>query len=170
MRLKAATAGTLFPLYFRAVPLTFPLVHGGDQALGGQSRNVYTSMSDERRKLVWIGRSEKDFKRFPVEVQVALSHALGLAAIGEPVIPNAKPLSKGILKGLGVVEMIQDFDGDTYRAVYTARIGAVLAVLHAFKKKSKSGIATPRHEIRLIRDRYRVALRQHSNNAHRHGR
>jgi phage-related protein len=116
-------------------------------------------MPDARRPLVWIGRSKKDFNRFPREVRVVLGHALELAQEGTREIPWAKPLTRGILKGLGVVELVDDFDGDTYRAVYTAKIGSVVTVLHAFKKKSTSGIATPQHEIRLIRERYRAAVR-----------
>ena len=119
-------------------------------------------MSDARRLLVWIGSSKKDLGRFPVEVRVVLGHALELAREGAGDIPEAKPLARGILKGLGVVELIDDFDGDTYRVVYTAKIGSVLAVLHAFKKKSSSGIATPQHEIRLIRSRYRTAVQRYS--------
>jgi len=116
-------------------------------------------MPDARRPLVWIGRSRKDFGRFPYEVQVVFEHALERVQEGERDIPGAKPLAHGVLKGLGIVELIDDFDGDTYRAVYTVKIGSVVAVLHAFKKKSKSGIATPQHEIRLIRNRYRTAVR-----------
>lgn len=124
-------------------------------------------MPEARRPLVWIGRSKKDFNRFPDEVQVVLGQALRLAQKGARDIPEAKPLSQGVLKGLGVVELIGDFDGDTYRAVYTAKIGTVLAVLHVFKKKSKSGIATPQHEIELIRNRYRIAVRRFSNKRER---
>jgi len=116
-------------------------------------------MSDAIRPLVWIGRSKKDFGRFPVEVRVVLGHALKLVQEGARDVPGAKPLSHGVLQGLGVVELIEDFDGDTYRTVYTTKIGAVVAVLHAFKKKSKSGIATPQHEIKLIRNRFRIAMR-----------
>jgi len=119
-------------------------------------------MRDARRPLVWIGRSEKDFGRFPEEVQENFKIALELARKGVRDIPNAKPLNHGLLKGLGIIELIEDFDGDTYRAVYTTKIGVVLAVLHAFKKKSKSGIATPQHEIELIRNRYRTAVRRYS--------
>ena len=127
-------------------------------------------MPEARRPLVWVGSAKKDFDRFPREVQGAMGHALEAVQEGEREIPGAKPLTQGILKGLGVVELIEDFDGDTYRGVYTARIGSVVAVLHAFKKKSTSGITTPQHEIRLIRSRYRTAMRLHSNKAQRRGR
>jgi phage-related protein len=63
----------------------------------------------------------------------------------------AKPLKA--FGGAGVLEVVDDFDGDTFRAVYTVRFAGVVYVLHAFQKKSKSGIATPRHEIELIRQR-----------------
>jgi phage-related protein len=116
-------------------------------------------MPDARRPLVWIGRSRKDFDRFPREVRLVFEHALARVQEGEREIHEAKPLSRGLLKGLGVMELIDDFDGDTYRAVYTTKIDAVMVVLHAFKKKSTSGIATPDHEIKLIRNRYRTAVR-----------
>lgn len=69
-----------------------------------------------------------------------------------------------MLKGIdgGVVELVEDFDGDTFRAVYTARFDAALYVLHCFKKKSKSGIKTPQVEIDLIRKRFRDAETHHA--------
>jgi phage-related protein len=120
-------------------------------------------MPDARRPLVWISRTKKVFLRFPEQVQDDFMTGLELAQEGARDIPGAKALSHGLLKGLGVVELIHDFDGDTYRAVYTAKVGAVVAVLHVFKKKSKSGIATPRHDVELIRNRYRTAVRLYSN-------
>ena len=68
--------------------------------------------------------------------------------------PPAKPL-KGL--GSGVVELVEDFDGDTYRAVYTVRFNKVVYVLHAFMKKSKRGIKTPARELELIRERLKRA-------------
>ena len=65
--------------------------------------------------------------------------------------PDAKPL-KGF-GGAGVLEIVDDYDGDTYRAVYTVRFAGVIYVLHAFQKKSKSGIATPKKELDLIKNR-----------------
>jgi phage-related protein len=67
----------------------------------------------------------------------------------------AKPL-KGF-GGAGVLEILDDFDGDTYRAVYTVRFTGAVYVLHAFQKKSKHGIATPKAELNLIRQRLRQA-------------
>ncbi len=76
---------------------------------------------------------------------------------------SAKPL-KGI--GSGVVELIEDYDGDTYRAVYAVRFETAVYVLHCFKKKSKSGIRTPQSDIELIRRRLRDADAHHAANRH----
>jgi phage-related protein len=73
--------------------------------------------------------------------------------------PSAKML-KGI--GSGIVELVEDFDGDTYRAVYTARFETAVYVLHCFKKKSKSGIKTPQSDIELIKRRFRDAEADHT--------
>jgi phage-related protein len=113
------------------------------------------------RPLVWVGGTRKEYAAFPSDVQDNLGYALYLVQAGEKVVPGAKPLAEGVLKGLGVFELVDDFDGDTYRAVYTVRLGSVVYVLHAFKKKSKRGIATPQHEIELIRARYETAVRIH---------
>ena len=71
-----------------------------------------------------------------------------------------EPLAAKALKGFGgrtVLELIDDFDGDTYRAVYTVRFAGVVYVLHAFQKKAKKGIATPKQEVDLIKSRLRDA-------------
>lgn len=74
------------------------------------------------------------------------------------------PPSAKLLKGLGsgVIELIEDFDGDTYRAVYTVRFGDAVYVLHAFKKKSKRGIATPQSDINFVKRRLKDAERDHA--------
>lgn len=115
------------------------------------------------RKLVWATGVKREFKRFPAEVRRDLGFSLFQAQSGVGVVSGAKPLAGGSLKGLGVVELVDDFDGDAYRAVYTAKIGTAIVVLHAFKKKSMTGIATPRHDLELIRARYRSALQTYSN-------
>jgi phage-related protein len=74
--------------------------------------------------------------------------------------PGAKPL-KGIVKGAGVLEVVEDHEGDTYRVVYTVRFSEGVYVLHAFQKRARRGIATPRHEVDLIRRRYEAALAHH---------
>lgn len=72
---------------------------------------------------------------------------------------NVKPLQG--FKGAGVLEVVEDYDGDTYRAVYTVKLAEVVYVLHCFKKKSKKGIATPKQTIDLIHQRLRVAEMMH---------
>jgi phage-related protein len=74
--------------------------------------------------------------------------------------PGAKPL-KGIVKGAGVLEVVEDHEGDTYRVFYTVRFSEGVYVLHAFQKRARRGIATPRHEVDLIRRRYEAALAHH---------
>jgi|SRR5437588_7928749 len=102
----------------------------------------------------WIGSSRNDLRSFPGEVREIIGEALYRAQQGAEH-PVAKAL-KGF-GGRGVLEVVDDFRGDTYRAVYTVRFAMVIYVLHVFQKKSKKGIATPRHEIGLIRARLRRA-------------
>ena len=105
------------------------------------------------RPLLWIGSSKRDYMQFPARVQDEFGFALFLAQTGQ------NPISDKLMKGLGsgVVELVEDFDGDTYRAVYTVRLREAVYVLHAFKKKSRRGIRTPRSDIDLIRRRLRDA-------------
>jgi phage-related protein len=103
----------------------------------------------------WIGPSKKDLKDFPDEVQKDIGRALMWAQLGGKH-QNAKPW-KGL--GPGVWEIVSDHNTDTYRAIYTVKIGDVIYVLHTFQKKSKSGIATPRHEVELIEQRYKEAVK-----------
>jgi len=107
-----------------------------------------------RKPLFWIGSTKRDLKTFPDEVQDMMGHALDIAQQGKKH-QDAKPLVG--FGGAGVLEIVEDYAGDTYRAVYTVRfIGAVYA-LHAFQKKSKKGIETPKQEIDLIRSRLKKA-------------
>jgi phage-related protein len=109
------------------------------------------------RPLRWIASSWKDYRDFPPPVQHGFGFGLFLAQTGQHP-PAAKPL-KGL--GSGVVELLDDFDGDTYRAVYAVRFESAVYVLHAFKKKSKRGVSTPRSDIELIRRRLRDAQVDH---------
>ncbi len=102
----------------------------------------------------WVGSSREDLRAFPNEVQRKVGGALWDAQIGAKS-PFAKPL-KGF-SGAGVLEIVDDFDGDAYRAVYTVRFFGVVYVLHAFQKKSKRGVATPGTEIRVIAQRLQRA-------------
>jgi phage-related protein len=110
---------------------------------------------DEPKPLRWIGSSREDLKSFPVEVRRDIGRALYAAQMGD-TDPAAKPM-KGF-GGASVLEIIARFSGNTWRAVYTVRFPGVLYVLHAFQKKSKSGIATPKSEIRLIQKRLANAV------------
>ena len=111
-------------------------------------------MSAALKPVEWVGSSLKDLKEFPEEVRQDMGYALYLAQCGEKH-SSAKPL-KGF-KGSGVLEVVENFDGDTYRAVYTVKLAGVLYVLHTFQKKSKQGIATPKQDIDLIETRLRLA-------------
>jgi phage-related protein len=102
----------------------------------------------------WIGSSRDDLRRFPQEVRNRVGGALWEAQLGRKA-PFAKPL-RGF-GGAGVLEVVDDFDGSTYRAVYTVQFAAAVYVLHAFQKKSKKGTATPKPEIVLIGQRLRRA-------------
>ena len=100
-----------------------------------------------------MGNALGVLKTFPSAVQDEVGYALYLAQRGEKHI-SAKPL-KGV--GSGVLEVVSEHRGDTFRAVYTVRLGDRVYVLHAFQKKSKRGIATPQIEIDLIRRRLKWA-------------
>ncbi len=103
----------------------------------------------------WIASSLDDLKDFPEEVQEAIGYALYIAQGGEKHL-NAKPFKS--FRGAGVLEVVEDFDGDTYRAVYTVKFkGVIYVVLHAFQKKSRHGIATPKQDIELIKARFKRA-------------
>ncbi|WP_333358230.1 type II toxin-antitoxin system RelE/ParE family toxin [Microcoleus sp. N3A4] len=104
-------------------------------------------MNSLLKPVEWIGSSRDDLRDFPEDVQQIMGFALYRAQLGKKH-PDAKPL-KGF-KGAGVLEIVENFDGDTYRAVYTVKIEGIVYVLHAFQKKSKQGIATPKQDIALI--------------------
>lgn len=98
----------------------------------------------------WIGSSKKDVSAFPDLVKARVGGALWDAQRGLKA-HSAKPL-RGFT-GAGVLEVVADFDGDTFRPVYTVRFAKVILVLHAFRKKSRQGITTPKAELDLIRER-----------------
>ncbi|MHB0980210.1 MAG: type II toxin-antitoxin system RelE/ParE family toxin [Thermoleophilia bacterium] len=114
------------------------------------------------KDVIWIASSLDDLKRFPDPVKQSIGFALFQAQCGGRH-PQAKPL-KGF-KGGGVLEAVEDFDGDTYRTVYTVRFAEELYVLHAFQKKSKKGIETPKHEIDVIKSRLKMAEMLHASRA-----
>lgn len=109
------------------------------------------------KPLYWVGSSLKDITRFPAEVQRSVGFALSAAQYGGKH-PAAKPW-KG--EGPGVLEIVKDYDGETYRAIYTVRFANAVYVLHAFQKKSPRGIETRQSDIALVRERLKVAQRNY---------
>jgi phage-related protein len=121
---------------------------------------IESETEDGRRRLkplFWVGSSLKDLRSFPEEVKDAIGYALEVAQRGEKA-GSAKPL-KGF-GGASALEIVADHDGNTWRAVYTVELAGIIYVLHAFQKKSKKGIATPKQELDLIKRRLEAA-REH---------
>lgn len=110
------------------------------------------------RPLRWVGPSKKELTEFPEAIRRVMGYALYLAQIGGKH-PDAKPL-KGY-RGAGVLEVVEDFDTDTFRTIYTVRLGRAVYILHAFQKKSTKGIETPKHTLDLIEERLKQAQRLH---------
>jgi phage-related protein len=106
------------------------------------------------KPVIWVGSSRKDLRAFPEPVQDHMGYALYVAQRGGKH-RDTKTLSG--FGGAGVVEVVKDFRGDTFRAVYTLRYAASVYVLHAFQKKSKTGGETPRRDIELVKQRLREA-------------
>ena len=115
-----------------------------------------------QRQLVFVGSSLDDLKSFPEDVKDVFGYALWLAQDGQKH-PDAKP-RKGI-GGAGVLEIADAYRGDAYRIIYTTMLSDVVYVLHAFKKKSTSGIATPKQHIDLIKRRLKDAAEIHTERA-----
>jgi phage-related protein len=112
------------------------------------------SMPDEMRPIVWLGTSKRDLLNFPPPVRHDIGFALMVAQFGGKH-QDAKPL-----RGFGggsILEVVENLDRSTYRAVYTVRFEEAVYVLHAFQKKSRRGIATPQREVRLVRERLKRA-------------
>ncbi len=113
------------------------------------------------RPVIWIGSSLDDLKDFPDDVQDVMGYALYLAQTGGKH-PDAKPLAGDpAFRGAGVLEVIDDYQGDTYRAVYTVRYSDAVYALHCFQKKSTHGIATSQRDIELVNRRLRMAEDEH---------
>ena len=116
-----------------------------------------------RKPLLWVSSSKKDLKQMPADVQDVFGHALDLAQSNKKHL-DAKPL-KGF-GGAGVLELIEDFDTNTYRAVYTVRFGNAVYVLHCFQKKSTTGIKTAQCDVDLIRKRLQAAQEHAKGSGH----
>lgn len=115
-------------------------------------------MDDNLKPVIWIGSSLRDLRALPPDVRRDIGQALYTAQQGE-TDPAAKPL-KGF-GGARVMEIVERDRGGAYRAVYTVQFADAVYVLHVFQKKSKRGIATPKQDIDLIRQRLAEAERDH---------
>ena len=113
-----------------------------------------TSGKPTLKPCIFVGAGRRELQALPAEVRSEIGHALYEAQCGDTPLA-AKPL-KGF-GGRGVLEIVENFDGDTYRAVYTVRFAGVLYVLYAFQKKSTKGIATPQRHLDLIKQRLQQA-------------
>jgi phage-related protein len=105
------------------------------------------------RQVVWIGTSKKNLQSFPKGVQKLIGDELQLIQYGE-MPANTKPF-KGI--GSGIFEIAIRYATDAYRAVLAVQLGEKIYILHAFQKKAKKGISTPKKDMDLIRQRYNEA-------------
>ena len=111
-------------------------------------------MLGKKKPIEWIGRSHKDLMALPADVRRFFGFALSLAQAGD------KHDSAKVLKGFGgagVIEVVEDDAGGTYRAVYTVKFAEAVFVLHCFQKKSKRGIATPKEDMDIINARLKIA-------------
>jgi phage-related protein len=111
------------------------------------------------KKVEWMGGCLKDLKRFPKEVREEVGFTLFLAQQGDTAV-NAVPLLG--FGGANVLEVVIDESGSTFRAVYTVRFEEAVYALHAFQKKSKRGVATPKRDMDLIRSRLKLAQAHYS--------
>ena len=125
------------------------------------------SSAPARKPLYFVASSWKDLKGLPGAVQDTFGTLLLDVQYGETPA-NAKPL-KGF-GGAGVLEIVEDFGGDTYRSVYTVNFPRAVYVLHVFQKKSRRGIATPKRHLDLVRNRYHLAERHYATIAHQEDR
>jgi len=107
-----------------------------------------------RKPIKWIGSAKRDLDAMPEDVKDVFGHAIDLAQAGGKH-PDAKVMTG--FGSAGVLEVIEDFRGDTYRVVYTVKLAGWIYVLHCFQKKSKTGIKTPREDIDLINTRLKAA-------------
>jgi phage-related protein len=111
-------------------------------------------MAGKEKPLEWIGSSHRDLMRLPTDVRRFFGYALSLAQAGD------QHDSAKVLQGFGsagVLEVVEDDAGGTYRAVYAVKFKEAVFVLHCFQKKSKRGIATPKGDLDIIRARLKVA-------------
>jgi phage-related protein len=117
-------------------------------------RNVEVS-KQARKPLKWVGSAKRDLDAMPEDVKDVFGHAIDLAQAGGKH-PDAKAMAG--FGSAGVLEVVEDCRGDTYRAAYTVKFAGWVYVLHCFQKKSKSGIKTPKKDLDLIHARLKAAM------------
>lgn len=110
------------------------------------------------KALSWIASSKKDLMEFPIDVRKEMGHALYIAQEGGKH-KNAKPLKS--FGGAAVLEVVQDDESGIYRTMYTVQFEEILYVLHAFQKKSKTGIATAKQDLDLLKKRLKAAQKKY---------
>ena len=111
-------------------------------------------LKQARKPINWVSSAKRDLDAMPEDVKDVFGHAIDLAQAG------GKHQDAKVLTGFGsagVLEIVEDHQGDTYRAVYTVKFAGWVYVLHCFQKKSKSGIATPKPDLDLINTRLKTA-------------
>lgn len=112
-----------------------------------------TKKTPALRPVVWVGNSKKNILEFPEDVRKLIGDELQLIQFGE-MPKDAKPFK---VVGSGVIEIAIKYDKDAYRCVQAVQLGHKIYVLHAFQKKSKKGIETPKSDVDLIKQRYKDA-------------
>ncbi len=118
-----------------------------------------TGETEQVKPLFWMGSAREGVKAFPVAVRQRVGFALFQAQVGR------KHVDAKVLKGFGgadVLEVVSDYDGDTFRTVYTVKFAGAVYGLHAFQKKSKKGMKTPPAELELVRKRPKMAEEHHA--------
>jgi phage-related protein len=118
------------------------------------NRYKLATITNKQKTLEWIASSYKDLMALPPDVRRRFGYALSLAQMGDQ--DDAAKMLKGF-GGAGMLEVVEDDAGGTYRAVYTVKYAEAVFVLHCFQKKSKRGIATPKSDMDIIRARLKVA-------------
>ena len=127
---------------------------------------IHLMSKQPRKPLKWVGSSKRDLDAMPEEVKDVFGHAIDLAQAGGKH-QDAKTMSG--FGSAGVLEVVEDFRSDTYRAVYTVKFSGWIYVLHCFQKKSKSGIKTPKEDVALITARLKVAKQDYEFWQQQHG-
>jgi len=111
-------------------------------------------LKQARKPIKWVSSAKRDLDAMPEDVKDVFGHAIDLAQAGGKH-QDAKAMTG--FGSAGVLEVVEDHQGDTYRAVYTVKFAGWVYVLHCFQKKSKSGIATPKPDMDLINIRLKAA-------------